>query len=71
MNKNIIFLVLLIFLNQCGYSPIYKGSMESDINIRIINMEGNKEFNNKINFQQLFSILKLTNELTNKLTDVN
>ena len=49
MNKNIIFLVLLIFLNQCGYSPIYKGSTKSDINIKIINIEGDKEFNNKIN----------------------
>ena len=49
MIKNLIAILILILLNQCGYTPVYKGKTKSDISISLINMEGDKEFNYKIN----------------------
>ena len=49
MIKNLIAILILILLNQCGYTPVYKGNTKSDISISLINMEGDKEFNYKIN----------------------
>ena len=49
MIKNLIVILILILLNQCGYTPVYKGKTKSDISISLINMEGDKEFNYKIN----------------------
>ena len=48
-HKNLILIILLIFLSNCGYSPIYNNNSESNINIIILEMNGNREINNKIN----------------------
>ena len=81
MNKNIIFLILLIFLNQCGYSPIYKGSTKSDINIRIINFNSfaprnntqllgiNKKISNEINWVPYYTSSKLIYKLCEDFED--
>ena len=49
MHKNLIFIVLLIFLSNCGYSTVYKNNSVSNINIIIVEMNGNREINNRIN----------------------
>ena len=48
-HKNLILIILLIFLSNCGYSPIYNNNSESNINIIILEMNGTREINNKIN----------------------
>ena len=46
--KKIILILILVFLSQCGYSPVYKNN--SDINFKIIlqEMKGNKSINSII-----------------------
>ena len=48
-HKNLILIILLIFLSNCGYSPIYNNSSDTEIKITLLEMEGNREINNKIN----------------------
>jgi len=48
MKKNLIFLMFFIFLSHCGYSAVYNDNPNSDIKITLLNMSGDKEFNNKI-----------------------
>tara|TARA_B100000989_G_scaffold140828_2_gene104777 strand:- start:566 stop:1018 length:453 start_codon:yes stop_codon:yes gene_type:complete len=47
MKKKLIILVLL-FLTNCGYSTVYKEDLNQDIKIVILDLNGNKEFNNKL-----------------------
>lgn len=49
MNKNLILIIIFIFLSQCGYSPIYKVDTKSKINIILADLKGDKDFNNKLN----------------------
>ena len=49
MLKKIVPLTLLIiFLYGCGFQPIYSNMDDSEINIKIINIEGDRETNNII-----------------------
>ena len=45
--KNLIFLLILFILTSCGYTSMYKDNNEN-INIAIIDLEGNKKINNLI-----------------------
>ena len=57
MNKKIFLILILVFLNQCGYSNIYKNENDSNLKIIITNLEGDDELNKKINseLKQYFS----------------
>ena len=49
MNKNLILIIIFIFLTQCGYSPVYKANTKSEVNIILADLNGDKDFNNKLN----------------------
>ena len=54
--KNIITIIFLIFLSNCGYTSIYKDSKSNDIFINITSMQGDKVMNNLIKNQlELYS----------------
>ena len=46
--KNIILVLLILFLYSCGYSTVYKTKEIHDFQITITNMQGDNEFNNLI-----------------------
>ena len=46
--KNKLLIFLLIFLTNCGYTPIYQNIKSSDLSINIVSSNGNKEMNNLI-----------------------
>ena len=48
MKKNLILIILFIFLSSCGYTALYKGGSIQDLRIVIINMEGDMGINNLI-----------------------
>ena len=47
MKKKFIIFILL-FLSHCGYSAVYTNDVNEDVKIIILNLSGNKEFNNKL-----------------------
>ena len=49
MHKIIFKILILLLLNQCGYSSVYNNDTDNDIKISINNFEGNNEFNNELN----------------------
>ena len=49
MKNNFIILFLLLILNGCGFEPIYSIKNESDYNIIVVKIKGDKELNNFIN----------------------
>ena len=49
MKNNFIILFLLLILNGCGFEPIYSIKNESDYNIVVVEIKGDKELNNFIN----------------------
>ena len=53
--------LIIIFLSGCGYTPIFSNSNNTDLNIKIINLEGNKELNNLIS-QKLSKYQKVNSE---------
>ena len=46
--KNTLFKIslILLFLSNCGYSPIYSVSNKNEININIVSLQGDKNINN-------------------------
>ena len=46
--KKITLILLLLFLNNCGYSSIYKNQMSLDFKINILSEVGDNEMNNLI-----------------------
>ena len=46
--KNIILFLFLFFLNNCGYTSVYKNQKSQDFQISIIEMTGDNEINNLI-----------------------
>jgi outer membrane lipopolysaccharide assembly protein LptE/RlpB len=46
--KNLILVLFLIFLNSCGYTPVYKNQKSQDFQISIIEITGDNEINNLI-----------------------
>ena len=51
IKKNIIFLSLILFLNSCGFTPIYLKNNNVNFSIEQVNFIGDRELNNflKIN----------------------
>lgn len=48
MKKKIFIVLFFFFLTNCGYTPIYNNNYSKDINIEIINFEGDEYFNKKL-----------------------
>ena len=46
--KNIFLILFLFFLNNCGYTSVYKNQKSQDFQISIIEMTGDNEINNLI-----------------------
>ena len=46
INKNILIISLLIFLSNCGFTPIYLNNKNIDFSIEQVNYTGDKELNN-------------------------
>ncbi len=46
--KNIILIFFLFFLFSCGYTSVYKNQKKQDLQINILEMKGDNEFNNLI-----------------------
>ena len=46
--KKKLLIFLLIFLTNCGYTPIYQNIKSSDLSINIVSTNGNEEMNNLI-----------------------
>ena len=46
--KNIILILFLFFLNNCGYTSVYKNPKSQNFQISIIEMTGDNEINNLI-----------------------
>ena len=65
--KNIILICFVFFLCSCGYSSIYKNQKSQDFQINVIEMTGDKGFNNLLkNELKLYS-----NTDSNKQYDIN
>ena len=58
--KNTLFKIslILLFLSNCGYSPIYSVSNKNEININIVSLQGDKNINNLL-FNKLKKITKI------------
>lgn len=48
LKRNLILLLILLFINNCGFTPIYNTSEKMDYNIVLIEKEGDNIINNKI-----------------------
>ena len=46
--KNIILILFILFLNNCGYTSVYKNQKSQDFQINIIEMTGDNVINNLI-----------------------
>ena len=61
--RNPIIIFLLIFLYNCGYSPVYNNSKNNDIKLNITSISGDNSFNNQIKtYAKLYSNLNSKNE---------
>ena len=54
VKKNIIFICLIFFLTNCGFSPIYVKNTHTNFSIENVNYQGDQELNNflKIHLNQ-------------------
>ena len=54
IKKNIIFLSLILFLNSCGFTPVYLKNNNVNFSIEKVNYTGDRELNNylKINLDK-------------------
>jgi hypothetical protein len=59
--KNIILILFLFFLNNCGYTSVYKNQKSQDFQISIIEMTGDNEINNLIKNELKFYSNKNSN----------
>ena len=66
-NKILLSLILLFFLQSCGYTPIYSNTKKIDFGLNIKSIEGNDEMNNLVSSQ----IRKYTKTNAEKVFDVN
>ena len=59
--KNIILIFLLLFLNSCGYTSVYKDQKSRDFEINIVDILGDNEINNYIKNELKFYSNKNSN----------
>jgi len=65
--KSILIIILLLFLQNCGYAPIYSNVENLNYNLNILNIEGNDELNNLASFETK----KYSTSSTNKTFNLN
>lgn len=53
IKKNILLLIFIIFLNSCGYTPIYSKNNKKNFSIENIQFTGDRELNSFINEELL------------------
>ena len=46
--KNTIFIIFLFFIYSCGYTSVYKNTKDQNFQIRVTEMQGDREMNNLI-----------------------
>ena len=63
LKRNLILLLILLFINNCGFTPIYNTSEKMDYNIILIEEEGDNVINNKI----ISEITRLAKKDSNKI----
>ncbi len=57
MSKNFfILLFVIIFMNNCGYTPMYSSNSKNNFNIEIIDLKGDNDLNNFIKQRLVGSI---------------
>tara|TARA_B100001996_G_C18539245_1_gene546256 strand:+ start:78 stop:530 length:453 start_codon:yes stop_codon:yes gene_type:complete len=61
------FLILLIFLSNCGYSIVHKDIQKKNINIKIIDTKGDTDINSKL----VKKLKKLTDKNARNSIDIN
>lgn len=49
--KNLILIIFIILLSHCGYTSVYKGGDPKEMQISIVDMTGDMEFNNLVRTQ--------------------
>ena len=67
INKNLIFLIFFIFLSHCGYSAVYNENLNLNVKITLLDMSGDRGFNNKIDSK----LRKFYNKETDKEFKIN
>lgn len=63
--KKLSWLVILLILNGCGFTPMYSKNFKNDFNIEIIDFKGDNDLNNFIE-QKIASTIKNDEEITKK-----
>ena len=66
LKRNLILLLILLFINNCGFTPIYNTSEKMDYNIILIEKEGDNLINNKI----ISEFARLTKKDSNKIFNI-
>ena len=66
LKRNLILLLILLFINNCGFTPIYNSSEKMDYNIILIEEEGDNIINNKI----ISEITRLAKKDSNKIFNI-
>ena len=66
LKRNLILLLILLFINNCGFTPIYNTSEKMDYNIVLIEKEGDNIINNKI----ISEITRLAKKDSNKIFNI-
>ncbi len=66
LKRNLIPLLILLFINNCGFTPIYNTSEKMDYNIVLIEKEGDNIINNKI----ISEITRLAKKDSNKIFNI-
>ena len=66
IKRNLILLLTLLFINNCGFTPIYNASEKMDYNINLTEEEGDNIINNKI----ISEITRLAKKDSNKIFNI-
>lgn len=49
-NNFLIIIFITLFLNSCGYTPMYSKKLDKNLNIELLSFEGDREINNAIKY---------------------
>ena len=63
--KKFSWLLILLILNSCGFTPMYSSNFKNDFNIEIIDFKGDSDLNNFIK-QKIYKTIKNDEKNTKK-----
>ena len=49
--RNLVWILILLFLNSCGYTALYKNNENYNIDIEIVDMSGDEHMNRLVKFE--------------------